>query len=703
MFPLLAELASFALRAGASATRIAAKTAGSIAKTGAKAVRGKALKAVVAKIKNKKNSNTANANTSTADNSNQQDESGSDIEDTINKELESDDTSNTGNTSTNTLSNQSLNKLQAVLNLGNSLNDKEDNAVRTKADIRQEALARQKFRDQSISILKEIDDELSDDSQQTAEEPAESSKPSSSGHKSFISGAISGIHNKIKKTNKSDLLAIALLSIKQIWGMIQGLLGSIEQAGGFIPWISQNIPIWWNNINKLVQDKYGGWGAFIWEQIKQTAEMVLWISDKIGEFLLGKKWKVMIELLKLKFGLLMEWWDKTGKEFTAWWDRIQDIGITEYILNIIKDSTKEIASMILGDSSLKSLLSWWDEVHDRGGFVDYLSDKIQDWWEDFVLKLDFGYMLGIGDTIKKALLGGRSIQEVKRARMTRDELYVEKKKARGEEEQKKKEELDKKNKKYANTKNKIESDSLRTQSAMYSIAIKNYDKIENKYKTSANVNTSSNLIKKTNQSNRYSYTGKNSQQWMKVITSPFGAKESFREKGHSGVDFRAAIGTNITSITEGIVDKVYDADRDGHVVSIKGTDGTRTLYMHLSKSFVKVGDKISKGQLIAKSGNSGHTVEGKPLAPHIHIQVKKAGKNIDPLTYFNSLNYKSNNISVANNTNKSIGIKQSITSKNQKTQLVSNVDDINKLNRKIDEVRAKKVSHSLHETIRGAS
>ena len=712
MFSILAELAGSALRIGASAARIAArsaiksteatvKTTGTVAKAGAKIVRGKALKYASTKVKNK---NTPNASIK---NKNVQNTTDLNVIESINESLNSsniDGSPGNNNNPSNKIFNKSLKKLQAVLDLGNSLGDKRENAVRTKADIRQEALARQKFREKSISILEEIDDELGNNSQQATPEPTpEPTRSSTSGHKSFITGAISGIHNKIKKTNKSDLLAIALLSIKQIWGMIQGLLGSIEQAGGFIPWITKNIPIWWDNINKLVQDKYGGWGAFIWEQIKQTAEMILWISDKIGEFLLGKKWKVMVEFLKLKFGLLMEWWDKTGKEFTAWWNHIQDVGITEYILNIIKDSTKEIASMILGDSNLKGLLNWWDEVHDRGGFVSYISDKIQDWWEDFVLKLDFGYMLGIGSTIKKALLGGRSIQEVKRARIARDELYVEKKKDREEVEEKKKEELDKKNKKYANVKNKIESDSLRSQSAMYSIAIKNYDKIENEYKTTANINTSKNLMKKTNQNNRYSYTGKNSQQWMKVITSPFGAKESFRESGHAGVDFRAPIGTNITSITEGVVDKVYDADRDGHVVSIKGSDGVRTLYMHLSKSFVKVGDKVSKGQLIAKSGNSGHTVEGKPLAPHIHIQVKKTGKNIDPLTYFNNLNYKSSNVIVANNANKSIGITQNIASKNQKTQLISNADDINKLNKKIDEVRSKKISHSLHESIRGVS
>ena len=569
----------------------------------------------------------------------------------------------------------------------------------TAADQRQEILARQKFRNDSIKVLEKIDEDINEEKQEEEQKERQEEKQSS---KSFISKSISGISNTIKNAKAGDTAAIAFLAVKQIWDIMQNLLGDINDAGGFLPWLTMHIGGLWDSLKNMVEKDYGGWGNFILSQLKEEGEFILWAADKIGHFLFGNTWLESMEWWKLNFGLLSEWWDSTGKEFRAWWDYVKDVGITKYILEILKKSIKDISRMILGETTLKSMIEWWDTVQDSGGFLEYFKIKIQRWWEDFIINSGLEKIWG-GDKLKKILLGNRSALEVKDARIEQDRLILERKQKREEEEIKNQEELDKKNSNYKEKKANIKKNSDITKMYMYDIYNKNMSDIINKKQT--NINTSSNVLKSTKEHNRFTYTGRNSQQWMKIVTSPFGAKESLRGgKGHSGVDFRAKIGTDITAISGGVVDKVYNKpDREGQVVSIKDKKGVRTLYMHLSKIFVKTGDVISKGQLIAKSGNSGMTVEGKPLAPHIHIQVKKNGKNIDPLTYINNLNYGDESAStrIANINNKNIKIKQNINSRQEESNKID-IAAINKLKEDVDSIKSRKITSTLHETIREA-
>lgn len=100
--------------------------------------------------------------------------------------------------------------------------------------------------------------------------------------------------------------------------------------------------------------------------------------------------------------------------------------------------------------------------------------------------------------------------------------------------------------------------------------------------------------------------------------------------GTNAVDFGAPVGTNVKASMDGEVilskgDGAYNGGYGNYIV-IKHSNGTQTLYAHLSKTNVSVGSKVSKGDSIGKSGNTGRST-----GPHLHFEVRGAtnpfGKN----------------------------------------------------------------------------
>lgn len=109
------------------------------------------------------------------------------------------------------------------------------------------------------------------------------------------------------------------------------------------------------------------------------------------------------------------------------------------------------------------------------------------------------------------------------------------------------------------------------------------------------------------------------------ITQRFGytqfAKNFYAGDFHTGVDFRASIGTNLYASFSGVVDGVGDIDSYcpkpvsfGKWVLIKHNNGLSTLYAHMSLIKVKKGDKVSTGDLIGYTGNTGLST-----GPHLHF------------------------------------------------------------------------------------
>ena len=99
-------------------------------------------------------------------------------------------------------------------------------------------------------------------------------------------------------------------------------------------------------------------------------------------------------------------------------------------------------------------------------------------------------------------------------------------------------------------------------------------------------------------------------------------------KWHNGVDYAAPTGTDILSVAAGVV--VYSGWRNGYgnTVEILHADGVITRYAHNKQNIVSVGDVIEKGQVIARLGSSGRVT-----GPHLHFEVHRAGKSINPSTY----------------------------------------------------------------------
>jgi murein DD-endopeptidase MepM/ murein hydrolase activator NlpD len=83
------------------------------------------------------------------------------------------------------------------------------------------------------------------------------------------------------------------------------------------------------------------------------------------------------------------------------------------------------------------------------------------------------------------------------------------------------------------------------------------------------------------------------------ITSRFMQQESFRPKGHSGIDFSMKNHTPLRSIQDGIVEKVtHYKDNIGNGVLVRWNDGKVAIYGHMSETTVNVGDKVQTGDLL---------------------------------------------------------------------------------------------------------
>lgn len=99
---------------------------------------------------------------------------------------------------------------------------------------------------------------------------------------------------------------------------------------------------------------------------------------------------------------------------------------------------------------------------------------------------------------------------------------------------------------------------------------------------------------------------------------------------HTGVDISGRYGAPVRVTASGVVKSVGWKTGYGKTVVVDHGYGNSTLYAHLSKYAVKRGDKVAKGQVICYIGNTGYTT-----GAHLHYEVKKAGKAVNPVSYLN--------------------------------------------------------------------
>ena len=117
-----------------------------------------------------------------------------------------------------------------------------------------------------------------------------------------------------------------------------------------------------------------------------------------------------------------------------------------------------------------------------------------------------------------------------------------------------------------------------------------------------------------------------------TLTSPFGMRVHpvlGYKRMHNGIDMACASGTPIYATRSGTVTVAsYQAGGAGNYVSINHGDGFSSIYMHMTKYIVYVGQQVSAGQLIGYVGSTGIST-----GPHLHFGISYAGNYVNPLAY----------------------------------------------------------------------
>lgn len=95
---------------------------------------------------------------------------------------------------------------------------------------------------------------------------------------------------------------------------------------------------------------------------------------------------------------------------------------------------------------------------------------------------------------------------------------------------------------------------------------------------------------------------------------------------HPGYDIRATLGSEIRPVRSGtVVTMEFEKGGYGRYVVIEHENGIQTLYAHMSKTTMKVGDKVDTSDVIGYVGLTGHST-----GPHVHFEVRVGDKRVNP-------------------------------------------------------------------------
>lgn len=96
---------------------------------------------------------------------------------------------------------------------------------------------------------------------------------------------------------------------------------------------------------------------------------------------------------------------------------------------------------------------------------------------------------------------------------------------------------------------------------------------------------------------------------------------------HAGLDLAVPVGSDVRASGGGLVSSTGSDSAYGLFVMLRHPEGYETMYGHLSRVLVARGDRVREAQVIALSGNSGRST-----APHLHFEVRREGRSVDPLS-----------------------------------------------------------------------
>ena len=103
-------------------------------------------------------------------------------------------------------------------------------------------------------------------------------------------------------------------------------------------------------------------------------------------------------------------------------------------------------------------------------------------------------------------------------------------------------------------------------------------------------------------------------------------------RSHKGIDIYAPIGAKVIASKSGIAKVGFVKNGMGKYVIIRHSDGSATLYGHLSRIIIKNNQRVRQGKVIGYVGKTGNA-KYKNIQPHLHFEIRKRGRSLDPLLF----------------------------------------------------------------------
>lgn len=113
-----------------------------------------------------------------------------------------------------------------------------------------------------------------------------------------------------------------------------------------------------------------------------------------------------------------------------------------------------------------------------------------------------------------------------------------------------------------------------------------------------------------------------------TISSRYGVSSSIRSSTHTGLDIAAKTGTKIKVIANGTVKFASESGSYGYLVKVDHGNRVESWYAHTSKMYVKPGQEVKAGDIIANVGSTGNST-----GPHLHLEIRVNGKHVNPQKY----------------------------------------------------------------------